>query len=79
MAVRCRRNTLGRIADWHRLDMRMDDPVPTFAYIAREVKSRYPELAYLHVTEPRISGSVGRDARVGEVRLLYSPSMRFEV
>jgi NADPH2 dehydrogenase len=38
------------------LDMRMKDPVPTFSYLVGEVKKLYPDLLYLHVIEPRISG-----------------------
>jgi NADPH2 dehydrogenase len=36
--------------------MRMKDPIPTFSYLVGEVKRLYPDLLYLHVVEPRISG-----------------------
>ncbi|KAK0460568.1 uncharacterized protein EV420DRAFT_1641115 [Desarmillaria tabescens] len=36
-------------------DMGMQDPVPTFSYFVSEVKKRHPDLAYLHVVEPRIA------------------------
>ncbi|KAE8378925.1 hypothetical protein BDV26DRAFT_280687 [Aspergillus bertholletiae] len=39
--------------------MRMADPVPQFEYLARKVKEF--KLAYVHVVEPRISGSVDVD------------------
>ena len=49
------------------LDMGMNDPIPTFAYFISELKSRYPSLAYLHVTEPRVSGGVDRTELTSEV------------
>ena len=37
--------------------MGMEDPRPTFTYFVSRVKERYPDLAYLHVVEPRsVSG-----------------------
>jgi NADPH2 dehydrogenase len=38
-------------------EMRMKNPVPTFAHLIRTVKRLYPSLLYLHVVEPRISGN----------------------
>ena len=32
------------------LDMRMDDPVPTYTYLVEQLKARHPGLAYLHTT-----------------------------
>ena len=29
-------------------DMRMEDPIPTFSYLVRQLKERFPDLAYLH-------------------------------
>ncbi|KAJ7620228.1 hypothetical protein FB45DRAFT_754645 [Roridomyces roridus] len=37
-------------------EMRMVDPVPTFAHLVSEIKTLYPDLAYLHLIEPRVSG-----------------------
>ena len=34
-------------------DMRMDDPIPTFAYFITQLKEVHPDLAYLHVVEDR--------------------------
>ena len=34
----------------------MPDPRPTFAYLATALRDKHPKLAYLHVTEPRVSG-----------------------
>lgn len=56
-----------RLSPWGEFgDMRMDDPVPTFTYLAKELVKRYPSLAYLHVIEPRMSGAVDREARADE-------------
>ena len=35
----------------------MDDPIPTFTYLVTELRNRYPNLAYIHIVEPRIAGS----------------------
>lgn len=35
----------------------MADPVPQFSKLIQDLKDRYPNLAYLHLVEPRISGS----------------------
>lgn len=34
--------------------MRMSDPKPTFSYFVSSLASNYPDLAYLHVVEPRV-------------------------
>ncbi|KAI0039631.1 FMN-linked oxidoreductase [Auriscalpium vulgare] len=49
-----------RLAPWQtRFDYRLyrDDPKPTFGYLVRQVRERLPDLAYLHVIEPRIQDS----------------------
>ncbi len=33
----------------------MADPKPTFAHLVNEIKKRLPDLAYIHVTEPRVA------------------------
>ncbi|KAJ6625225.1 NADH:flavin oxidoreductase/NADH oxidase [Mycena sp. CBHHK59/15] len=35
--------------------MGMADPISTFSYIVSEIKRLYPEFAYIHIIEPRIS------------------------
>ncbi|THU82254.1 NADH:flavin oxidoreductase/NADH oxidase [Dendrothele bispora CBS 962.96] len=46
-----------RIGPWTPFqDMCMDNPIPTFTYLATELKSRFPKFAYLHVIEARVSG-----------------------
>lgn len=42
--------------------MRMEDPIPTFAYLATQLKERYPDFAYFHAVEPRVNGNVNREA-----------------
>jgi NADPH2 dehydrogenase len=38
-------------------DMHFDNPKPTYAHLVTELRDRYPDLAYLHVVEPRVDGS----------------------
>ena len=46
-----------RISPWNPWQgMRMKDPKPTFAYLVSQAKERFPDLAYLHVVEPRVAG-----------------------
>jgi NADPH2 dehydrogenase len=37
--------------------MQFDHPKPTYTHLVTELRDRYPELAYLHVVEPRVDGS----------------------
>ena len=41
--------------------MRMEDPRPTFSYFVSQLKERHPDLAYIHLVEPRIDGAQTRD------------------
>jgi len=46
-----------RISPWSNYqDMKMENPRPTFAYLATALRDKHPRLAYLHAVEPRISG-----------------------
>jgi len=46
-----------RLSPWSPfLSMRMEDPIPQFSYFVSELKEKHPNLAYLHIVEPRISG-----------------------
>jgi NADPH2 dehydrogenase len=38
-------------------DMHFDHPKPTYTHLVTQLCDRYPELAYLHVVEPRVDGS----------------------
>ncbi|KAJ6489663.1 FMN-linked oxidoreductase [Mycena vitilis] len=37
--------------------MRMQDPMPTFTHVLSELKAAHPDLAYVHLVEPRVSGA----------------------
>ncbi|KAJ7779061.1 hypothetical protein B0H16DRAFT_1500980 [Mycena metata] len=50
-----------RISPWNSWqNMGMQDPKPTFAYLATELVNRHPELAYLHAVDPRVDASTAR-------------------
>lgn len=44
--------------------MREKDPIPTFSYLIQQLHDRFPDLAYLHLVEPRIKGD--HDAKAKE-------------
>ncbi|KAJ6569840.1 hypothetical protein DFH09DRAFT_1154901 [Mycena vulgaris] len=47
-----------RFSPWSPLGgMGMTNPIPTFSHIVSEIKRLHPKLAYIHLIEPRISGS----------------------
>ncbi|KAJ7615552.1 FMN-linked oxidoreductase [Roridomyces roridus] len=47
-----------RFSPWSEFQgMLMDDPLPTFTYAVRSLL-RYPDLAFIHIVEPRISGAM---------------------
>ncbi|EIN14722.1 FMN-linked oxidoreductase [Punctularia strigosozonata HHB-11173 SS5] len=69
-----------RLSPWADLqDMRLDDPIPTFSYVVQQLKSRQPDLAFIHVIEPRVKGTVDIDggAPAGEsndfIREIWAP------
>jgi NADPH2 dehydrogenase len=39
----------------------MESPIPTFEYLIQQLHDRFPQLAYLHLVEPRVAGD--KDAR----------------
>jgi len=42
-----------RVSPWSPFqDMKMADPRPTFAYLAKALRDKHPRMAYLHVVEP---------------------------
>lgn len=43
--------------------MRMDDPFPTFTYLVTALRDNYPNLAYISLVEPRISGADNDDTK----------------
>jgi NADPH2 dehydrogenase len=46
--------------------MRMENPIPQFAYIVEKLAQQYPNLAYLHVVEPRVMNNLDIEAPRGE-------------
>ena len=63
-----------RLSPWSTYqDMRMEDPVPQFTYLVKELARRHPDLAYLHVITPGVPGSVGPKDETVRV----SPSLGF--
>ena len=56
----------------------MKDPIPTFSYLVSEIAKRYPDLAYIHVVEPRVAGGFDREPQAGEVSdYIFTLSSRF--
>ncbi|KAJ6601081.1 hypothetical protein DFH09DRAFT_1069765 [Mycena vulgaris] len=52
------KKTAIRVSPWGTyLDMHFDDPKPTYAHLVTQLRDRYPELAYLHIVEPRADGN----------------------
>jgi len=58
-------------------DMRMEDPIPTFAHIVKQLAEKHSALAYIHVVEPRVNGVTEREVKKGEsndfIRELWQP------
>ena len=52
--------------------MRMADPKPTFSYLVSQLAKLHPNLAYIHVVEPRAQGNMDREVHEGEVSLVTS-------
>jgi len=57
--------------------MKMDDPIPQFAFIVQELRARHPDLAFLHVVEARVSGPddivVSSRESNDELRKIWAP------
>ncbi|KAI5886287.1 FMN-linked oxidoreductase, partial [Schizophyllum commune H4-8] len=70
-----------RLSPWSRFqDMRMKDPAPQFTHFVTELRARHPDLAYLHLIEPRAEGYMSRhaeDIEAGEsndfLRAIWAP------
>ncbi|KAJ7052292.1 NADH:flavin oxidoreductase/NADH oxidase [Mycena amicta] len=46
-----------RVSPWSTFqDMYIADPKPTYSHLITQLRDRYPELAYLHIVEPRADG-----------------------
>ncbi|KAJ7439987.1 NADH:flavin oxidoreductase/NADH oxidase [Mycena latifolia] len=46
-------------------DMHVEDPKPMYTHLVTELRDRYPELAYLHVIEPRVDGNMTVEIKEG--------------
>ena len=62
--------------------MRMLDPTPTFTHLVSQIKKTHPDLAYLHVIEPRINGNTDAEGSVEDdsesndfIRALWAPKI----
>ena len=51
--------------------MHIEDPIPQYTYLVNKIKELFPDLAYLHVTEPRLVYLEDRDPK-DEVRIFVS-------
>ena len=47
-------------------DLRMPDPRPTFTYLATALRDKHPDMAYLHVIEPRLAGNTDAGTKQNE-------------
>ena len=57
-------------------DIRINDPIPLYTYLVTRIREQFPDLAYIHVTEPRISGETPRDPKDESndfIRQIWSP------
>ncbi|KAH8996169.1 putative NADPH2 dehydrogenase chain OYE2 [Lactarius hatsudake] len=54
--------TAVRISPWSKFqDMGMKDPLPTFTTFIERIRDAHPDLAYIHVVEPRVDGIIDGD------------------
>ncbi|PBK86334.1 FMN-linked oxidoreductase [Armillaria gallica] len=74
------RRTAFRVSPWNTWQgMRMEDPIPAFSYLVKEIGQRHTVLAYLHVIEPRANGTEEREDEPGAhesndfIRELWAP------
>ncbi|KAI0633095.1 NADH:flavin oxidoreductase/NADH oxidase [Trametes polyzona] len=56
-----------RLSPWSTYqDMRMVNPLPTFTHLVSRLAAEHPDLAYIHLVEPGVSGNVDIVAQAGE-------------
>jgi NADPH2 dehydrogenase len=59
--------------------MGMKNPIPQFSHFVTELKKAHPNLAYLHIVEPRVAGSDDLDPEKYQgksndfIRKIWSP------
>lgn len=54
--------------------MRMDDPYSTFTYLVERIAELFPNLAFVHLVEPRAAGGSSRVPLEGEVSVVIARS-----
>ncbi|KAJ7052277.1 hypothetical protein C8F01DRAFT_1221986 [Mycena amicta] len=52
-------------------DMYMEDPRPTYSYVVTQLRDCFPDLAYLHVVEPRADANVRAGASNDFIREIW--------
>lgn len=55
--------------------MRMDDPIPTFLHLVKQMVKRFPDLSYIHLVEPRVAGNEDTAPKEGEVCFSNLPTV----
>ncbi|KAF9444072.1 NADH:flavin oxidoreductase/NADH oxidase [Macrolepiota fuliginosa MF-IS2] len=56
-----------RLSPWSPFgSMGMDDPLPQFDHFVSTLKSEFPDLAYIHVIEPRVAGDKDHDTQTNK-------------
>ncbi|KAF8057172.1 hypothetical protein FPV67DRAFT_582237 [Lyophyllum atratum] len=76
-AVGAKRTAI-RLSPWSPFQsMAMKDPIPQFSHFVSTLKWNHPDLAYLHVVEPRIDGNIDRELASHEsndfIRAIWKP------
>ncbi|OCH85979.1 FMN-linked oxidoreductase [Obba rivulosa] len=72
------KKTAIRLSPWADFqEMRMDDPIPQFSHLVEQLRERHPDLAYIHLVEPRATGDHDREVITGEsndfIREIWGP------
>ncbi|KAK7693086.1 hypothetical protein QCA50_002651 [Cerrena zonata] len=66
-----------RLSPWEQFnDMHHENPIPQYTYLVNKISESHPDLAYIHVTEPRIVGYEIRDPKDMSndfIRNIWSP------
>ncbi|EMD36580.1 hypothetical protein CERSUDRAFT_106401 [Gelatoporia subvermispora B] len=67
-----------RLSPWGEFwEMRMGNPVPQFSHLVEQLRQQHPDLAYIHVIEPRSTGDRDREVQQGEsndfIRAIWAP------
>lgn len=45
----------------------MDDPIPTYLHLVKQMVKLFPDLSYIHLVEPRVAGNEDTEPKEGEV------------